>query len=56
MKYSVSVRYFGGEVAGFTIKADSTSEAWEKLVGALAFDHVQAVELAEIVTPDHEIE
>lgn len=56
MKYSVIVRYFGGEVAGFTVKADSAAEAWEKLAGTLSFDHVQEVELAEIVTPDHEIE
>ncbi len=56
MRYSVIVRYFGGEVTGFTVKADSVSEAWEKLAGTLAFDHVQAVELAEIVATDHEIE
>lgn len=56
MKYSVIVRYFGGEVSGFTVRADSVSEVWEKLAGTLAFDHVQAVELAEILAPDHEIE
>lgn len=41
------VRYFGGEVSGFTVRADSVSEAWEKLAGNLTFDHVQAVELGD---------
>lgn len=55
MKYSVLVRYFGGEVSGFTVRANSVSEAWEKLAGNLAFDHVQAVELGEIISEDHEL-
>lgn len=55
MKFSVIVRYFNGETSGFTVRAASAAEAWEKLAGTLAFDHVQAVELAEILTSDHEI-
>lgn len=55
MKFSVIVRYFGGEVAGFTVRAESVSEAWEKLTRELAFDNVQSVELAEILMEDREI-
>lgn len=55
MKYSVIVRYFGGEVSGFTVRAGSTAEAWEKLAAELDFDHVQAVELAQVLLSDGEI-
>lgn len=55
MKYSVIVRYFGGEVTGYTVVANSVSEAWEKLARELTFDHVQAVEIAELVAADYEI-
>lgn len=41
MKYSVIIRHFGGEVVGFTVGADSVSEAWEKLTRKLTFDHVR---------------
>lgn len=54
-KFSAIVRYFGGEVSGFTVRADSASEAWTKLASSVDLYHVQAVELAEIVAEEREI-
>lgn len=56
MKYSVIVRYFGGNVTGLIVKADSVSEAWEKIFREVTLDHAQAVDIAELVAADYEIE
>ncbi len=55
MKFSVIVRYFSGGVDGFTVKAKTIAEAWEKLWKRLSCDRVQSVEMAEILMADREI-
>ncbi len=55
MKFSVIVRYFSGNIDGFTVKAKTVAEAWEKLWKKLSHDRVQSVEMAEILMDDREI-
>ena len=52
MKYAAIVRYSNGERTGATVSANSMLEAWQKLMKIIPFDHVQAVEIAEILTPE----
>ena len=55
MNYVVLVRYFNGATIGYTVKADTPADAWNKLYNSLTLGTVQAVELAELLAPDAEI-
>lgn len=56
MKYAAIIRYTTGEHTGATVEAESQGEAWFKLMSTINTDHVSAVEIAEILTPDREIQ
>lgn len=55
MKYAAIITYTNGERTGATVEAASMREAWEKLMAAIPADHIQSIDLAEILTPDREI-
>lgn len=52
MKYAAIITYSNGARTGATVTAISMLEAWQKLMKIMPFDHVQAVEIAEILTPE----
>lgn len=55
MKYAAIIMYTSGERTGATIEADSLGEAWRKLLSNITMDHVQTMEIVEILNPDREI-
>ena len=55
MKYAAIIMYTSGERTGATIEADSLGEAWQKLLSNINMDHVQTMEIAEILIPSREI-
>lgn len=55
MKYSTIVRYFGGQTEGYTVEANDTGEAWEKLMKAVPLKKVQSVEMTVIYTEEREL-
>ena len=52
MKYAAIVTYTTGERSGATFSAPSLVAAWEKVFEIFNKSTVQAVELAEILTPE----
>ncbi len=55
MRYLAIVRYFGGQTEGYTVEANDTEEAWEKLMKAIPLKKVQSVEMTMIYTEDREL-
>lgn len=56
LKYAAIVTYTTGGCAGVTVRADSLSEAWSKLLAALnGGANIQAIQLGEVLTDKWEI-
>ena len=52
MKYAAIITYSNGTRTGASVNANSMLEAWQKLMKIIPFAFVQAVEIAEILTPE----
>ena len=56
MKFSTNVRYLHREIHELPVRADLADEAREKLCERVNFDHVQKVELVEVLGMTREIQ
>lgn len=52
INYSAIITYRNGDNRGYTIRANSQKEAFEKLMNHVNFDLVRKVEIAEIIVDE----
>ena len=55
MKYTAILTYTNGSVTGATVEAETLQEAWQKLMPMVPTEHLQSVQIAEVLTTKYEI-